>query len=106
VVFLHAVAPGAADRSYGIHVAKLAGLPPSVVARAEEVLALLEKGEQSGALARLAEDLPLFTAARPAGRTEAKPSAVEAALGGVQPDVLTPREALELIYKLKALLGR
>ncbi len=105
VVFLHAVAPGAADRSYGIHVAKLAGLPPAVVARAEEVLALLEKGEQSGALARLADDLPLFTAARPAGRAEAKRSAVEAALGEVQPDALTPRDALELIYRLKALLG-
>ena len=50
VVFLHEVAPGAADRSYGIHVAQLAGLPAAVVARAEEVLAALEKGEQSGAV--------------------------------------------------------
>ncbi len=104
VVFLHAVAPGAADRSYGIHVAKLAGLPAAVVARAEAVLALLEKGEQSGALARLAEDLPLFTAARNTARAEAKPSAVEAALGEVQPDALSPRDALELIYKLKGML--
>ena len=55
VVFLHEVAPGAADRSYGIHVAKLAGLPPAVIARAEEVLTTLENGEQSGALTRLAE---------------------------------------------------
>ena len=69
VVFLHEVAPGAADRSYGIHVAQLAGLPAAVVARAEEVLAALEKGEQSGAVTRLADDLPLFAAApaRPAG---------------------------------------
>ena len=69
VVFLHEVAPGAADRSYGIHVAQLAGLPAAVVARAEEVLAELEKGEQSGAVTRLADDLPLFAAApaRPAG---------------------------------------
>ena len=59
IVFLHEVAPGAADRSYGIHVAKLAGLPPAVVARAEEVLETLEQGEQAGALARLADDLPL-----------------------------------------------
>ena len=66
VVFLHEVAPGAADRSYGIHVAKLAGLPPPVVARAEEVLETLESGEQGGALTRLAEDLPLFAAARAA----------------------------------------
>ena len=64
VVFLHEVGPGTADRSYGIHVAKLAGLPKSVTARAEEVLEILEKGEQGGALARLADDLPLFSAAR------------------------------------------
>ena len=64
VVFLHEVGPGTADRSYGIHVAKLAGLPKSVTARAEEVLEVLEKGEQGGALARLADDLPLFHAAR------------------------------------------
>ena len=106
VVFLHEVAPGAADRSYGIHVAKLAGLPPAAVARAEEVLALLEKGEQSGALARLADDLPLFTAARPKGAREARPSAVEAALAEIQPDALTPRDALELVYRLRALLPR
>ena len=66
VVFLHEVAPGAADRSYGIHVAKLAGLPATVIARAEEVLETLETGEQGGALARLADDLPLFAAARAA----------------------------------------
>src|SRR5207237_987246 len=81
VVFLHEVAPGAADRSYGIHVAKLAGLPAAVIARAEAVLETLEKGEQSGALTRLAEDLPLFSAARPAPppTAPAAPSAVEAA---------------------------
>jgi DNA mismatch repair protein MutS len=103
VVFLHEVAAGAADRSYGIHVAKLAGLPPPVVARAEAVLALLEKGQQSGALARLAEDLPLFSAAR-AAPAPAKPPAVEAALAQVQPDALSPREALELLYRLKGML--
>jgi DNA mismatch repair protein MutS len=106
VVFLHEVAPGAADRSYGIHVAKLAGLPPAAVARAEEVLALLETGEQSGALARLADDLPLFTAARPKGARAAEPSAVEQALAALEPDALTPRDALELVYKLKSLLPR
>ncbi len=105
VVFLHEVAPGAADRSYGIHVAKLAGLPPPVVARAEEVLTVLEKGEQGGALARLAEDLPLFTAAR-AAPLAPEPPAVVTALAALQPDALTPREALELLYKLKGLLAR
>jgi DNA mismatch repair protein MutS len=103
VVFLHEVTPGAADRSYGIHVAKLAGLPPPVVARAEEVLTVLEKGEQGGALARLAEDLPLFTAARAAPAPPATPPAL-AALAALQPDALTPRDALELLYKLKAML--
>jgi DNA mismatch repair protein MutS len=104
VVFLHEVAPGAADRSYGIHVAQLAGLPAAVVARAEEVLAALEKGEQSGAVSRLADDLPLFAAApaRPAGGSaKSRDSEVEKALGEVNPDELSPREALELIYALR-----
>ncbi|MBV8753009.1 MAG: DNA mismatch repair protein MutS, partial [Hyphomicrobiales bacterium] len=75
VVFLHEVAPGVADRSYGIHVAKLAGLPPAVTARAEEILAILEKGDESGALARLAGDLPLFRAARRPAAPEPRESA-------------------------------
>ena len=104
VVFLHEVAPGAADRSYGIHVAQLAGLPAAVVARAEQVLAVLEKGEQSGAVTRLADDLPLFAAApsRPASGT-AKPveSEVEKALASVNPDELSPKQALELLYELR-----
>jgi DNA mismatch repair protein MutS len=104
VVFLHEVAPGAADRSYGIHVAQLAGLPAAVVTRAEQVLAALEKGEQSGAVTRLADDLPLFAAApsRPAGGV-AKPqdSEVEKALSEINPDELSPREALELLYSLR-----
>ncbi len=103
VVFLHEVAAGAADRSYGIHVAKLAGLPPAVVARAEEVLATLEKGEQAGALTRLAEDLPLFAAAAPLARQGKGPSPVEEALAALEPDRLTPREALEEIYRLRRL---
>jgi len=105
VVFLHEVAPGAADRSYGIHVAKLAGLPAAVTTRAEEVLNILENGEQSGALARLADDLPLFRAARrPPPATAAQPSAADEALRGINPDELTPRAALEALYRLKALL--
>ena len=102
VVFLHEVAPGAADRSYGIHVAKLAGLPAPVVARAEDVLKVLEAGEQSGALARLADDLPLFAAARTPPPAQ-KPSALAASLHALDPDALSPREALELLYRLKAL---
>ena len=104
VVFLHEVAPGAADRSYGIHVAQLAGLPAAVVARAEQVLAALEKGEQSGAVSRLADDLPLFAAApaRPAsGSAKSVESEVEKALASVNPDELSPKQALELLYELR-----
>ena len=108
VVFLHEVAAGTADRSYGIHVAKLAGIPAAVIARAEEVLALLETGEQSGALARLADDLPLFAATppRPARGTQPAPSPVEDALRAVDADALAPKDALDLVYRLKGLLAR
>ncbi len=101
VVFLHEVAPGAAQASYGIQVAKLAGLPAQVIGRAEQVLATLEQDEQAGALARLADDLPLFTAS--GGHEAPVPSAVEEMLRDVHPDELSPREALELIYRLRAL---
>jgi DNA mismatch repair protein MutS len=104
VVFLHEVGAGTADRSYGIHVAKLAGLPKSVTARAEEVLSVLEKGEQGGALARLADDLPLFRAARRSAEPVPCESAAEALLREIHPDELTPREALNLVYRLKGLV--
>jgi len=104
VIFLHEVAPGAADRSYGIHVGRLAGLPPTVVRRAEEILSTLERGDQASALSRLADDLPLFAAAPKAAPALAKPSAIDSALAGVHPDALSPREALELVYQLKGLL--
>ncbi|MBT6117364.1 MAG: DNA mismatch repair protein MutS [Rhodospirillaceae bacterium] len=107
VIFLHEVAPGAADRSYGIHVARLAGLPAAVVARAGEVLSVLEQGEQAGAAARIADDLPLFRAARPAaggGSAAAGGSSpVERALAEINPDELTPKEALDALYRLRAL---
>jgi DNA mismatch repair protein MutS len=104
VVFLYEVGPGAADRSYGIHVARLAGLPGTVIDRAEQVLGTLERGEQTGDLARLADDLPLFTAA-PAPRAKINPgrSALEAAVSEVNADELSPKDALELIYRLKSL---
>jgi DNA mismatch repair protein MutS len=106
IVFLHEVGPGAADRSYGIHVGKLAGLPAAVVARAEEVLRLLEAGDQAGALTRLADDLPLFQAAVSAvaeeGGDAVAADPVRALLAGADPDALSPREALDLIYRLRA----
>jgi len=105
VVFLHEVAAGAADRSYGIHVAKLAGLPAAAVARAEEVLNTLEQGEQAGTLARLADDLPLFAAtARHSAPAPTAPSPLEDALSKINPDELAPREALDVLYKLRGLL--
>ena len=103
VVFLHEVAPGSADRSYGIHVGQLAGLPPAVVSRAEQVLHSLEKGEQSSAVTRLAEDLPLFAALEDKPVQPQGPSPLEEAFGDVNPDGLSPREALDLLYKLKEL---
>lgn len=103
VVFLHEIEAGAADRSYGIHVARLAGLPATAVSRAEQVLQTLESGEQSGAVARLADDLPLFAVAQPAvdavGNGRLSPLAD--ALEEINPDDLTPREALEELYRLK-----
>lgn len=98
LVFLHEAAPGAADRSYGVQVAKLAGVPASVVARARSVLNRLE-GEKAAA-ARL-DDLPLFAVAEP--EPMRGPSPVELALRDVDPDDLTPREALEALYRLKGL---
>ena len=102
IVFLHEVITGTASQSYGIHVARLAGLPEGALARAEAVLQTLEKGEQSGSLARLADDLPLFSAAVPP--PPAPPSAVEEALAAVNPDEITPREALDLLYRIRSML--
>jgi DNA mismatch repair protein MutS len=104
VVFLHEVGPGAADRSYGIHVARLAGLPAAVTARAEAILHTLERGEQSSAVTKLADDLPLFAAAQQPSAPpppSAEPSAAERLLAEVNPDELSPREALEVLYRLK-----
>ena len=102
IVFLHEVSPGAADRSYGIHVAKLAGLPQTVVARAEEVLRALEEGREGHKpLARI-DDLPLFA---PQPAPPPKKSSVEEALRALEPDALTPKQALELIYALKKKLS-
>jgi DNA mismatch repair protein MutS len=107
VVFLHEVIPGVADRSYGIQVARLAGLPAVVIARAFDVLEKLEQSDQSSAHISLVDDLPLFSAARPRG-PETKPrgaSEAEKKLAAVAPDELSPRDALTLIYDLKALLA-
>jgi DNA mismatch repair protein MutS len=105
VRFLHEIAPGAADRSYGIHVAQLAGLPAAAIHRAEEVLKTLEQGEQASALTRLADDLPLFAATvAPERGGLSEPSAIEEALKTINPDELSPKEALETLYRLRGML--
>ncbi len=105
VVFLHEIVPGAADRSYGIQVAKLAGLPAAVVARARDVLARLEEGDRRAPAATLIDELPLFAAARRAAAppADARPDPLGPALDALAPDELTPRDALEALYRLKAL---
>jgi DNA mismatch repair protein MutS len=101
LIFLHEAGPGPADRSYGVQVAKLAGVPPAVVARARDVLQRLER--EAGAPAHL-EDLPLFAAvAEPESRFG--PSLVEEALKALDPDSMSPREAMDALYKLRGLLG-
>jgi DNA mismatch repair protein MutS len=107
VVFLHEVVPGAADHSYGIQVAKLAGLPVAVIERAKVVLAKLEAEDR--AAPRGFEDLPLFAAApRPAAAPEADAAliAVVAALSALHPDEMSPRDALEALYALKVKVGK
>ncbi len=101
LVLLHELATGAADRSYGLAVARLAGLPRPVLARAKDVLARLEKGrDRTGGIAAGLDDLPLFAAAAERA-ADAAPDPLRVALGAVDVDALTPREALDLIYRLK-----
>jgi DNA mismatch repair protein MutS len=105
VIFLHEVKKGAADRSYGVQVAKLAGLPASVVARARVVLEMLEKGQRDGQVSQksLIDDLPLFSATPAPAKPDKKESVVEEKLRGIYPDDLSPKEALSLLYELKDL---
>jgi DNA mismatch repair protein MutS len=105
VIFLHEVQSGAADRSYGVHVAKLAGLPKAVIERAQFVLDSLEKSEREGGgkPKALIDDLPLFRAQpAPAPKT----SAIEQRLQGISPDQLTPMAALQVLYELHAMLPK
>ncbi len=100
LVFLHEVGEGPADRSYGLAVAKLAGVPKEVVARAKAVLDKLEKGRaETGGIAAGLGDLPLFAAA--AEVAEDKRDEMRDRLAAVDVDALSPREALELLYELK-----
>ena len=105
VVFLHEVIDGAADRSYGIHVAKLAGLPKVVLKRAEQVLDSLEHSDKSTYMVKMIDDLPLFAAVQK--KVEEKEEKLEEipvikALRALNPDDLSPKQALEKLYELKA----
>ena len=104
VVFLHEVIEGTADRSYGIHVAKLAGLPKEVLDRSNEVLQILEETQGAKVSSKLLDDLPLFRSYQP---KETKPttSKLESEFALVNPDNLTPKQALELVYRLKEIVG-
>ncbi|MFU0505152.1 DNA mismatch repair protein MutS [Pseudaminobacter sp. NGMCC 1.201702] len=107
VVFLHEVGKGAADRSYGVQVARLAGLPDAVVQRAKDVLHQLEAGETSGKADRLVDDLPLFSAV--VRKEPPKPVASDAlgsALAALNLDEMTPREALDALYRLKEMAAK
>jgi DNA mismatch repair protein MutS len=98
IVFLHEVTAGAADRSYGIHVAKLAGLPAAVIHRAQSVLVALEEGREGHKPLARVDELPLFSvSAAPPPKT----SAVEDLLKTIEPDALTPKQALDALYELK-----
>jgi DNA mismatch repair protein MutS len=105
VVFLHEVVSGAADRSYGIQVAKLAGLPPAVIERARLVLTQLEAVDRTSPAKTLIDDLPLFAATRPASAKEKSDDELAAALAALNPDDMSPRAALEALYALKAKLS-
>ena len=103
VIFMHEVISGAADRSYGIHVAKLAGLPSLTINRAEQVLSLLEEEKQNKVMSSVELDLPLFATLKEAEKEE-EPNPVLLELEDLDVDSLSPREALDMLYKLKAKL--
>lgn len=104
VIFLHEVTAGVADRSYGVQVARLAGLPPAVVERARQILSELERSGQGEKRTAFLDDLPLFSQAARAPAAPAPSPALEA-LAALDPDALTPREALEALYRLKGLVA-
>ena len=104
IIFLHEVRKGAADRSYGVQVAKLAGIPQTVINRATEVLEKLENNDQGGKTQTLIDELPLFNISPSNLVKPDTTSSVEIELKSIHPDELTPKDALSLIYKLKAFL--
>jgi DNA mismatch repair protein MutS len=107
VIFLHEVMPGTADRSYGIQVARLAGLPMAVVERARTILAELEDTQRQAPVEKMIGDLPLFSAkpVRTLQPYDDKPDEFRAEIERLDPDSLSPREALDVLYRIKSLLN-
>ena len=99
IVFLHDIQPGPASRSYGVQVARLAGMPSTLVRQARSTLEALETQQK-------AADAQIDLFAAPAPLPEHEPSAVEAALAAINPDMLSPKEALDALYRLKATTER
>jgi DNA mismatch repair protein MutS len=106
VVFLHEVVPGSADRSYGIQVARLAGLPEPVIARARAILDQLEDAERSNPVAAMVDDLPLFSVAPAALSSARGDSELAQAVRALIPDELSPRQALDKLYELRTLAAK
>jgi len=104
IVFLHQVVTGAADRSYGVHVARLAGLPAVVLGRAEQILGELETGQHGAVDAgMMADNLPLFDFQNTHHDVDMPSDEIAEMIDALQPDSLAPREALDILYRLKAL---
>jgi DNA mismatch repair protein MutS len=102
IVFLHEVIAGAADRSYGIHVAQMAGLPPATIARAEQVLAGLE--QEKAKQGNLAESLSAYDAKTPPpAKQKILNAELDSFLSALDPDALSPKQALEILYRIKTL---
>jgi DNA mismatch repair protein MutS len=109
VIFMHEVVKGAADRSYGIHVAELAGLPSNVTKRARKVLEVLQESDGGSAKAKLTGELPLFAAANPQpiptsdeNEINERANNVFTRLEEVNIDDMSPKDALEFLYQLKS----
>jgi DNA mismatch repair protein MutS len=104
VVFLHEVIAGTADRSYGIQVARLAGLPQPVIERARLILEELEAQDRRNPVEKMVDDLPLFSIQTPVAPAAAPSHDVlRETLSSIDPDQMTPREAMDALYKLKSM---
>lgn len=102
IIFMHKVIKGSADRSYGIHVAQLAGIPATVISRANTILEMLESDKKTKSPQDIMQALPLFDLAPE--KTTHEPSELEKKLNDIDPDSLSPRDALDILYKLKSTL--